>query len=110
MPSASRPIDIETAYTQALACYPEELSSEERQRLRADLQLQIDYPGEYVAHIDLWEGEAPHRRLARRVLAHSPSLDDVQPALVEHVEAGAVVCYADDPDDETVDILPEEAL
>ncbi|HKI33570.1 MAG TPA: hypothetical protein VKA46_17075 [Gemmataceae bacterium] len=110
MPNASRPIDIEVVYAQALACYPEELPVEDRQRLRADLQLQIDYPGEYVAYIDLWEGDASRRRLARRVVAHGPSLDDIQPALIEHRENGAAVCYADDPDDDSVDRLPEEVL
>src|SRR5262245_41823614 len=37
-----------------------------------ELELQYDYPDEYVVFLDDWVGEGRKRRLVRRVLAHGP--------------------------------------
>ena len=51
-----------------------------------ELELQYDYPDEYVVFLDDWVGEGRKRRLVRRVLAHGPPeetkrLSDVVAAL-----------------------------
>src|SRR5437868_6054 len=52
-----------------------------RDRLLADLRLQVEYPGKYVAYIDRIKTVRQVRRLSRGLLAHGASLQDVQDAV-----------------------------
>jgi len=54
----------------------------DQDRLVADLKLQYQYAGEYVAYVDSWAERAGESRLERRwVLAHAASLVDLLEAL-----------------------------
>jgi hypothetical protein len=46
-------------------------------RARADLDIEAQYPGEYVAYSDAWNGN----ELNRRVLAHAPDAEGLQVGL-----------------------------
>jgi len=80
-------------------------TDEDLQRLREDLQLQDEYPGQYVAFVDIWSKSEGQRLLERRVLAHgadygvaseqlrkmlpvSMPLDNLRTAYIEHPKAG----------------------
>jgi hypothetical protein len=58
----------------AFSVVKDKLSSAGRQNLQANFELQYDYPDEYVAFFDEWEGEGRKRRLNRRLLGHSPDM------------------------------------
>lgn len=57
------------------------LDAVSRDRIMADLRLQFDHAGEYVAFIDRYRTLDRSRRLSREVLAHSSSIDGVQHAI-----------------------------
>lgn len=52
-----------------------------RDRIIADLRLQFDHSGEYVAFIDRHRTVDHRRRLVREILAHSSSINGVQDAI-----------------------------
>jgi hypothetical protein len=69
---AKRPMSREDFLQRAFSAVNEELSAAARQNLRANFELQYDYPAEYVVFLDDWEGAGRGRRLKRRVLGHGP--------------------------------------
>ena len=78
------------------------LSPAAQDRIREDLRLRFEFPGEYVVYIDRWKVHGRVRRLCREVLGHSPSLKAVQAAIAAAPAADrpkVVVDYADDQDD-----------
>lgn len=69
-----------------------------RDRIIADLRLQFDHAGEYVAYIDRYKTLDRSRRLSREVLAHSSSIDGVQLAITNaplRDQSRIVVRYVD---------------
>jgi hypothetical protein len=109
MPTTPRP-GFEEAYRQLLASFPAPLTVEEKERIREDLRLQYNYPGEYVVCLDTWEGDGPDRRLVRQVVDHKPCLDDLDSTLTEHRDQDVSLRYADAPFDTSIEIVPEEAF
>lgn len=84
-----------------------DLPPEARERLREDLRLQFDYPGEYVAYLDSWKTQRQTRRLLRRVIAHSLSLKDLYEALAAlspKERANVVLHYAVDPHQQELEV------
>ncbi len=76
------------------------LDFEACQVLREDIRLQLLYPGEYVAFVDLWKSYNETQRLVREVIIHSLSaaeislrtrnISNVQMRKVEPVDIDAV--------------------
>ena len=84
-----------------------ELPPEAQARVRALLELQFMYPGEYVAYIDRWRTKGKVRHLLPEVFAHSSSLEDVQNAVAElpaQDRPKAVIHYAIDPHQEELPV------
>jgi hypothetical protein len=72
------------------------------QNLRANFELQYDYPDEYVVFLDDWTGEGRNRRLERRVLDHAPPgnskrLSDLVASLSGEDRLRVQFVFADDP-------------
>src|SRR5438874_1059183 len=61
----------------------EKLSLAAEQNLRANFGLQYDYPNEYVAFLDDWEGKGRNRRLIRRLVGHSPDMKTVSDLILK---------------------------
>jgi hypothetical protein len=76
------------------------LPPEAQARVRALLELQFKYAGEYVAYIDRCRTKGKVRQLLPEVFAHSPSLEEVQDAVCELApqdRSKAVIHYAVNP-------------
>lgn len=80
------PMDLEKEFTAAVnegrVSDPVELES-----LRANLQLQVSHPGEYVAFVDEWDRVSDPPRLNRKVLAASKSDKDMKSQLREALKS-----------------------
>jgi hypothetical protein len=101
------PITLDQAFEKILANLPADAPAETRQLVRADLQLQFDFPGCYVAYADSWETIAGEGRLTRKVIAHSPSVAEVQEACAGCTDPAAVVLdYVGDPAAAPEPLLP----
>src|SRR4051794_31673646 len=95
-----RPMTREDFLEFALSIINEKLSSAARQNLLANFGLQYDYPNEYVAFLDDWEGEGRKRRLIRRLVGHSPdvkTVSDLISQLPPEDQKRINFVYADDP-------------
>jgi len=72
-----------------------------RDRIVADLRLEFEHAGEYVAFIDRHRNVDGRRRLSREVLAHSPLINGVQRAVTDALprdQPRIVVRYVDAAD------------
>ena len=78
---APRPMSREAFFEFAFSRVREKLSLAARQNLEANRGLQYDYPNEYAAFLDDWEGKGRNRRLIRRLVAHSPDVKVVSDAV-----------------------------
>ncbi len=81
-----------------------------RDRIVADLRLQYDHPGEYVAYLDRRKIVDRVQRLCRDVLAHSPSIEDVQNAVEDSSDRdrpNVVVTYVEAFPEQTPQLLYE---
>jgi hypothetical protein len=79
---AKKPMTREEFLKLAFSVVKDKLSSAGRQNLQANFELQYDYPDEYVAFFDEWEGEGRKRRLHRRLLGHSPDMGVISDLIV----------------------------
>lgn len=59
----------------------------DRQVQLADLRLQDEYPGQYVAFVDIWTIREEVRLLERRVLAHARDFHTMNQQLEATVQA-----------------------
>lgn len=66
-----------------------------RERIRADFQLQIDFPGQYVGYIDTWPMHNHVRHFSRQIVAHAPSLADLEIQLAELAPRLRSIVYID---------------
>jgi hypothetical protein len=98
--------DLEEAYQSALAFFPADVSDEQKELIRADLKLQLDFPGEYVVFEDRWERAKGSTRLHRTVLRHHPDVGELQEFLLNHTNRGGVTLrFAAGPDSPQEDFL-----
>jgi hypothetical protein len=70
-------------------------------RIREDLRLQADYPGQYVAYVDSWKARHKGRQLHREVVAHAQTLPDLHRRLSQlpaEIQAKASIDYVLDPE------------
>lgn len=84
----------------AFSVVKDKLTSAARQNLQANFELQYDYPNEFVAFLDDWEGEGRKRRLVRRLVGHSPEMKPVSSlvaALPKEDQLRVQFVYAEDP-------------
>jgi hypothetical protein len=99
---------LDAAVLDALRYCPADISDEQRLLVRADLRLQFDYPGQYVAFLDEWSGAGSARTLSRLVIHAGPNYQDVWEATRTHPRAEEIIYeYADDPDGPLEPILSD---
>jgi hypothetical protein len=102
------PSEFRAACRKALA-RARNLDAAGRDRIIADLRLQFEHGGKYVAFIDRYRKLNGTRRLARQVLASSRSVSGVQQAIANATprqQARIVVRYVDSDDGDA--FLPYE--
>lgn len=78
----------------------QKLSHAARVNLRANYEVQYDYPNEYIAFLDDWSGKGRNRRLDRRIVAHSTDMKTVSDAIAKlsHEDRCRIqFLYVDDP-------------
>jgi hypothetical protein len=101
--------DVQAAYQEALAFYPADPSPEQQASVRADLDLCLRFPGEYVIFVDRWEkGPGGQVELRREVLAHGAELQGVGPDALSLAAGGqAVLRYLPGPEEGRGGVIPE---
>lgn len=108
MTDATTMARYEAAVRKALRYYPPDISPEQLQILKADLRLQFDHPGCYVAYLDVWMDGDDGPILDRQVLAVDRSYPVVWEQTKDHPQVGRIAYdYCDDPDGALEPILED---
>ena len=89
---------LQDACNQILGQRGSDLSDAEKTLMQADLELQLQYPGEFVAYRDTWK--KPKGALvfvAREVVFHSPSRRKVRAWIAAQNDPSLAMRYVDHP-------------
>jgi len=98
MSSTSSEFDV--TLHDAMRAFPAGISAKQLQLVKADLQLSVDYAGQHVAYLDVWEDRGGASVLHREVLAAAASREEIVQFARAHPQADYIECdYIDSVQD-----------